>query len=234
MRRSRLTIVRAVRHQVKGYALRPLPSGFLFVACANANVAARLAHLPARLLRDFRANDVEPWGRKLARRAFATNRTARCGGQCASHDHRSLAPTGLADLLAPEVQGGPAPASARATPPDSQDGHRESAVGRGEDCQRATGQARTPGLAENGRQVPAEATAGATAWRSALVHLPEEPRKGDSRMRLLRGGHGDVPHSPRVCCHRARHTSASPRQRDSEPERGLDAAAVAGGRWGGR
>ena len=42
-------------------------------------------------------------------------------------------------------------------------------MGRGADCQRAVGQARDPGLAENGRQVHAEATAGAAAWRSPVA-----------------------------------------------------------------
>ena len=50
-------------------------------------------------------------------------------------DHRSLASTGLADLLALEVQGGPATDSARTAPADSPDGGGESAMGRGANCQ---------------------------------------------------------------------------------------------------
>ncbi len=52
-----------------------------------------------------------------------------------------------------KCRAGRAPIPPTATAPDSQDGHRESALGRGEDCQRATGQARNPGLAENGRPI---------------------------------------------------------------------------------
>ena len=40
------------------------------------------------------------------RTVHQTLRMARYGGQCSSGDHRSLAPIGLADLLAPEVQAG--------------------------------------------------------------------------------------------------------------------------------
>jgi transposase InsO family protein len=89
-------------------------------------------------------------------------------------------------------------------------------------------------IAADGRQVHAEATARPTTRRSAVVHLPEEPCQGDSRVRLLRGCHRDVPDAVRVCCHRARHASTGPRQCDSEPERGLDVAAVACGRRGRR
>jgi hypothetical protein len=41
----------------------------------------------------------------------------------------SLAPTGLADLLAVEVQGGPAADTSGATGPDLPDGHGEPALG---------------------------------------------------------------------------------------------------------
>jgi hypothetical protein len=43
--------------------------------------------------------------------------------------------TGLADLVALEVQGGPATDSARTAHHHSQDGRRESVMGRGADCQ---------------------------------------------------------------------------------------------------
>ena len=46
-----------------------------------------------------------------------------------------LAPAGLADLLALEVQGGATADFARTTPLDSPDGRRESVVGRGANCQ---------------------------------------------------------------------------------------------------
>ena len=64
-----------------------------------------------------------------------TLRLARCGGQRPTGDHRSLAPIGLADLLAPEVQGGPTTDSARTTQSDSQDGCGESFMARGTNCQ---------------------------------------------------------------------------------------------------
>ena len=66
------------------------------------------------------------------RTVHQTLRLARGGGQRASRDHRSLAPNGLADLLAPEVQGGSATDSAGTAQPDSQDGCRESVMGRGD------------------------------------------------------------------------------------------------------
>ena len=69
------------------------------------------------------------------RTVHQTLRMARCGGQCSSGDHRSLAPIGLADLLAPEVQGGPTTDSARASQAYSQDGYRKPCMGRGENCQ---------------------------------------------------------------------------------------------------
>jgi hypothetical protein len=50
-------------------------------------------------------------------------------------DHCLLAPTGLADLLALQVQGEPATDSARTAQPDSPDGRGESIMGRGVDCQ---------------------------------------------------------------------------------------------------
>src|SRR4249920_3797646 len=56
-------------------------------------------------------------------------RLARCGGQRSTVDRRSLAPNGLADLLAPEVRGGPTTDSARTTQSDSPDGRREPVVG---------------------------------------------------------------------------------------------------------
>src|SRR5437870_12171525 len=98
------------------------------------------------------------------RAVHQTLRFAQCGGQRASIDHRSLASTGLGDLLALEVQGRSATDSARTTRPDSQDGRREPAMGRRANSQRAIGQARDPGVAENSRQVHAEATAWAAAW----------------------------------------------------------------------
>jgi len=50
---------------------------------------------------------------------------ARYGCHCPAGDYRSLAPNGLADPLALEVQGRPAANSARTAPPDSPDGHGE-------------------------------------------------------------------------------------------------------------
>jgi putative transposase len=54
---------------------------------------------------------------------------ARCGGQRSSVEHRSLAPTGLADLPAREVQSVPTTDSARTAQANSQDGRGEPVWG---------------------------------------------------------------------------------------------------------
>ena len=79
--------------------------------------------------------------------------------------------------MALEVQGRSASDSAGASQPDSQDGRREPAMGRRANSQRAIGQTRAPVVTENSRQVHAETTTWAAAWRSALVHFLEEPWK---------------------------------------------------------
>ena len=62
-----------------------------------------------------------------------------------------------------------------------------------------------------------EATAGSPTWQSALVDLSAELCQGNCRVRLLRGGHGEIPHTVRIRCHRARHTPSGPCQCDRDP-----------------
>ena len=60
---------------------------------------------------------------------FQTLRFARCGSHRTTLDHRSLAPTGMADLLALEVQGGSTADSAGVAVAHSPNVHGEPALG---------------------------------------------------------------------------------------------------------
>ena len=55
------------------------------------------------------------------------------------------------------------------------------------------GEARDPGIAEDGEKVPAQESAASAAWRPALVDLLEESREGYLGVRLLRSRHSDLP-----------------------------------------
>ena len=61
---------------------------------------------------------------------------------------------------------------------DPADGRGQSSLGRRAHCQRIVAQAGRAGLAANGSKVLAQATSRSAPRRSALVDLPEEPRKG--------------------------------------------------------
>jgi hypothetical protein len=75
-----------------------------------------------------------------------------------------LAPSGVATAVALQVESGSSTDSIGTAPTDPAHGDGESAVGRGEDCQRIAAQARFAGLAAYCAQVDAEATAGSAAW----------------------------------------------------------------------
>ena len=77
---------------------------------------------PDRVERGIKPRRVDYAARVSLALFTQTIRLARYGGHRAAVDHRSLASIGLADLLAPEVQGGPTTDSAGAAQPDSPDG----------------------------------------------------------------------------------------------------------------
>ena len=57
-------------------------------------------------------------------------------------------------------------------------GERQSTVGRGAHCQRAAGEIGHPGLAANGKEVPAQAAAWSPAWRSTWSTFLSNHAKG--------------------------------------------------------
>ena len=97
------------------------------IRAENLVLRRQLARYIERGIRPRRVDHATRVSLALFSRLFGTMRWSM--GQCAAVDHRSLAPTWLADLLALEVQGGAATNSARTAQPDSQDGHRESVMG---------------------------------------------------------------------------------------------------------
>ncbi len=101
---------------------------------------------------------------------------------CSAGNGSPLAPSRLAPILAPQVATGPSADSHGATPADPTHGHREPALGRGEDCRRIAAEARITGLAAYGSQVHAKATARSPRCRSALVDLSPEPCQGHCRV----------------------------------------------------
>jgi hypothetical protein len=81
-----------------------------------------------------------------------------------------------------------------------------------------------------GGEMPAMGRAQASARSAAaMADLRPQPCHGDCRVRLLRRGHGHLPHPLRVRDHRRGNATNSPSQRDRSSERGVDAAAVPGG-----